>query len=220
VAGVAPAPESWGDVWSVVKADIRRRLALEERRATLLNAILIANRPGVVCVVAYRITNFLHQSGRRLWARVIDDVQHLYTGVEIHAGAEIGPGFVYGDLPGGGISEHVTMGRNCTVLGCSTLTLNAGGIDLSKGRIILGDYCIVGVGVRVLGAVTLADGTQIKPNAVVLQSSTVVGGVLEGIPARRKSLAPIEQIARWNPLRSAFLSDPHSGDSKTADRSA
>jgi acetyltransferase-like isoleucine patch superfamily enzyme len=110
-----------------------------------------------------------------------------------------------GDRPGGGISEHVTIGKNCTLLGSSTMTLNAHGIDLSKGRIVLGDYCVVGVGVRIIGAVTIADGTQIKPNAVVLVSSLAIGGILEGIPAQRKSIVPIDLMARWNPLKACLM---------------
>jgi serine O-acetyltransferase len=176
---------------------------LEERRPNWLNAVLIANRPGVVCVVAYRITNYLSQTGRRVLARAIDDLQHLYTGVEIHAGSRIGPG----------------LGSNCTVLGGSTLTLNAGGIDPSQGRIVLGDYCTVGPGVRIIGAVTLGDGTQIKPNAVVFNSSPAVGGVLEGVPARRKSQVALERIRNWNPLKSRALSESEADAWKAASRS-
>jgi serine acetyltransferase len=197
---------------ALIKADVRRRLMLEARPANLGNAIGIAFKPGVVCVVTYRITNFLHLTKRKLLARIIDDLQQLYTGMEIHAGSVIGPGLVVGDRPGGGISEHVSMGRNCTLLGGSTITLNANGIDLSKGRIMIGDYCVIGFGVRIIGAVRLGDCTQIKPNAVVLHSSLAPGGVLDGIPARRKAIAPIEAVMRWNPLKSGFLDDCSFGE--------
>jgi serine O-acetyltransferase len=189
----------------LIKDDVRRRLELEGRPANLVNAIGIAVMPGVFCVVAYRITNFLHQKRYRVLARIIDDIQHLYTGNEIHIGSVIGSGFVVGDRPGGGISEHVTIGRNCTLLGGSTMTLNANGIDLSKGRIVLGDHCVVGFGARIIGAVTLADCTQVKPNAVVLYSSPVAGGILNGVPAWMTGTAPVDAVTRWNPLRSNFL---------------
>jgi serine acetyltransferase len=199
---------TFAETIALIKADVRRRLALEGRRINLTNAIEVAFKPGVVAVVAYRIITFLHLTKHGVLARILDDLQQLYTGTEIHAGSIIGPGLVLGDRAGGGISEHVTMGKNCTVLGGSTMTLNANGIDLSKGRIVIGDHCIIGLRARIIGAVTLGDCSQIKANAVVLQSSPEPGGILDGIPARRKAVAPPEAVARWNPLRSVFLLDP------------
>lgn len=186
---------------ALTRGDLRRRLELEGRKPNLANALRIALMPGVVCVVAYRFSTWLRSRNHRVLTRFIDDLQHLYTGIEIHYGAEIGPGFVLGDRPGGGISEHVTMGRNCTLLGGATMTLNSDSIDLSKGRIVLGDNCVVGINVRIIGAVTLGEGTQIKPNAVVLLSSPEPGGILEGIPARRKATVPAALVAAYNPLR-------------------
>jgi serine O-acetyltransferase len=196
---------TFAETISLIRQDVRRRLELDGRGANLASVIRIALAPGVSCVIAYRITNFLHEKRYKVLARIIDDIQYLYTGNEIHFGAVIGPGFVLGDRPGGGISEHVTIGRNCTVLGGSTMTLNAHGIDLSRGRIVLGDHCVVGIGARIIGSVTLADGTQVKPNSVVLCCSPVAGGILNGIPARMTGTAPIDAVTRWNPLQSNLL---------------
>jgi serine O-acetyltransferase len=186
---------------ALIRGDLRRRLQLEGRTPNLANAVRIAVMPGVVCVVAYRLSTWLQSRNHRILSRIIDDLQHLYSGIEIHYGSEIGPGLVLGDRPGGGVSEHVTMGRNCTLLGGATMTLNSDRIDLSKGRIVLGDGCVVGVNVRIIGAVTLGECTQIKANAVVLLSSPEPGGILEGIPARRLAVVPAAAVAAYNPLR-------------------
>jgi serine acetyltransferase len=218
-SSAAGADMTFAGTIALIEADVRRRLMLEGRPVNLGNAIRLAPMPGVVGVVAYRITNFLHQANHKMLARIIDDIQHLYTGFEIHPGSIIGPGLVFGDRPGGGISEHVTIGRNCTVLGGSTMTLNANGIDLSRGRIVLGDHCIIGVGARIVGAVTLGDCTQIKPNAVVLHSSPVAGGILDGIPARRTAVAPVDAVMRWNPLKSVLLVESDAGRGAPGERS-
>jgi serine O-acetyltransferase len=206
VAGPATRNLTFKTTISLIKADVRRRLILEEMEPSLWNAVAIALKPGLVCVVLYRICNFLYHKKYRIVARVIDDAQYLYTGVEIAQGSVIGPGLVFGDGKGGGTVEWVTIGMNCTMLGGAAMTLNAAGDGLSKGGIVIGDNCIIGLGVRIVGAVTLADCTQIKPNAVVLNSSSVPGAVLEGIPARRTGVVPIEAVMRWNPLKSVFLS--------------
>lgn len=192
---------------ALIKADVRRRLTLEGRSSSLLDTIAIAFKPGVVAVVAYRIANWLHHRRRMVLVRIIEDLQHLYTGIEIQTGSRIGPGLVYCDFPGGGICDKATIGENCTILGPSTFTLNAETVDLTQSRIVLGDFCVIGAGVRIVGAVTLAAGTQVKPNSIVLTSSRQEGGILEGIPARCKAVAPIEALRRWNPLRSVFLAE-------------
>lgn len=192
---------TWRDAYSLFKADLRRRLELEGKAVSRLNALGLLVMPGVVCIAAYRVTTVLQSKGYRILDRIVQDLQHLYTGIELHPGSDIGPGFVVGDRPGGGISEHVKLGRNCTLLGTCTMTLNTDRIDLSKGWIVLGDHCVVGTGVRIMGSVTLGACTQIKPNAVVLTSSPTPGGVLDGIPARRVATVPVEAVMRWNPLR-------------------
>jgi serine O-acetyltransferase len=192
---------TWREACRLIKADIRRRLMLEGKPATIANALCSLVMPGIVCVIAYRITTVLKARGHSVLSQIVQDLQHLYTGIELHPGSVIGPGLVLGDRPGGGISEHVTIGKNCTVLGGCTMTLNSDRIDLSKGRIVLGDYCVIGTGVRIIGSVTIGDGTQIKPNAVVLSSSPEAGGILDGMPARRRAGVPIEAMMPWNPLK-------------------
>ena len=163
---------TFAETIALIKADVRRRLALEGRRINLTNAIEVAFKPGVVAVVAYRIITFLHLTKHGVLARILDDLQQLYTGTEIHAGSIIGPGLVLGDRAGGGISEHVTMGKNCTVLGGSTMTLNANGIDLSKGRIVIGDHCIIGLRENY----RRSDAWRLQPNQGECSRAAVVAG--------------------------------------------
>ena len=196
---------TWRDTWDLIKSDLRRRLVLEGSPVTAANAIRLALKPGIVCTVAFRVTSFLHVRRHRVLVRLIDDIQHLYTGIELHVGAEIGPGLVLGDRPGGGVSNYVTIGKNCTLLGAITIALNADGVDLSKGGIVLGDHCVVGGNVRIIGNLTLADGTQIKPNAVVVNSFTTPGCILDGIPATKRSIVPVEAMSRWSPLRACSI---------------
>ena len=200
----APRPQvTWAETVGLIKADLRRRLVLEGKPVTLARAIGLAVRPGAVSVIAYRINTWLYDHNHRILARLGHDFQHLYTGSELHVGGSIGPGLVLSDCPGVGIPVFATIGKNCTILGAATLTV--GGRDRVAGpadRIVLGDDCILGMGVRVIGAITIASGTQIKPNAVVVKSSETQGAILTGVPARRRGEVPVETMAAWNPLQS------------------
>lgn len=201
---IPPAPPlnaTWRGTWSLIKADLKRRLTLEVKPQNLLGALSILPRPGVVCVVAYRLSNYMHYRGWRIAVRCLEDAQHLYTGVEIHVGSRIGPGLVVGDLPGGGIAAESIIGSNFTMLGCGTISPNSDGIDPEKDDILIGDHCVLGINARIIGNVKLADATQIKPNAVVLADSLETGAILDGIPARRKQVVAVTDVARWNPLK-------------------
>ena len=121
---------------------------------------------------------------------------------EIHPGASIGPGLILPDIGGVGIPAFAIIGANCTFTGRALLTIGGiEGIDLGKDRIQLGDNCIIGAGARIVGAVTLADGVEIKPNTVVLTSFKNPGASVIGIPGRRRAQALPQRIACWNPLK-------------------
>ena len=195
-----------GDLVTLIKADIRRRLLLEGKPVGWRHALGVALKPGIVCVVAFRMTSWLSARRHRVLVRIIDDLQHLYTGIELHIGAAIGSGLVLADCPGGGVSDYVRIGRNCTLLGAVTIALNADGVDPSKGGIVIGDECVIGTGARIIGTLTLADGTQVKPNSVVVNSFAAPGCIVDGVPATKRAMVPIEELRRWNPLAGRFLS--------------
>jgi serine O-acetyltransferase len=185
----------------LIRADIRRRLELQGRSVTYLNALAIAIMPGVFTVLSYRIANYLHFRGHRLLPMIINDIVHLYCRNELLVGSRIGPGLVLGDCPGVGIGSLCRIGSNCTVLGILTTTIQSGVVNVMDPDTVLGNNCIIGSGTRVVGAISLADGTQTKPNSVVLRSSFIPGAILDGVPARQKGVVSVTELASWNPLR-------------------
>ncbi|OIP47595.1 MAG: hypothetical protein AUK46_04885 [Flavobacteriaceae bacterium CG2_30_31_66] len=91
----------------------------------------------------------------------------------------LGPGvkiYAYGTII---INPGASIGKNCTIYPGVTI----GGKGKNEYPTI-GDHCFIGLGVKILGGVTIGDNVYIAPNAVVvkdIESNSIVGG----IPARK-----------------------------------
>jgi serine O-acetyltransferase len=104
-----------------------------------------------------------------------------FTGIEIHPGATLGPGFFIDHGMGVVIGETAEIGANVTLYHGVTL----GGTNLAKGKRhpTLGDNVVVGTGAKVLGAITIGEGCRIGANAVVVKS-VLPNSVVVGVPGQ------------------------------------
>lgn len=94
----------------------------------------------------------------------------LETGIDIHPGASIGPGFVIDHGWGTVIGETAIVGRDCYVLEC--VTLGARGISNNpdgKRHPTIGDRVEIGGHARILGDITIGDDCFIAPYAVITE---------------------------------------------------
>ena len=133
--------------------------------------------PGLHAVWGHRVSHWLWMHNRKLLARWVSQLARWLTGIEIHPGATIGPGFFIDHGMGVVIGETAQVGANVTLYHGVTL----GGTSLNKGKRhpTLGDNVVVGAGAKVLGAITVGDNSRIGANAVVIRpvppNSVVVG---------------------------------------------
>ena len=200
---------TWKETWRLLRADLRRRLELEGCGLNPLTLAACLLHRGTWAAMAYRVNHYLLLKGWRRFVRLSELLFVLISRSEIHAGAEIGPGLVITDRGGVGVPAFARIGRNCCFLGPSLLTLGAvSGVDLSQDHIILGDHCVIGPGARLLGAIRLGHGIQVKANSVVITSFEKPGQIVAGIPARRRGTVALETVQRWNPWRAEWLSRP------------
>jgi serine O-acetyltransferase len=99
------------------------------------------------------------------------------TGIEIHQGARIGPGFFIDHGNGVVIGETAVVGRNCILF--HQVTLGGTGKSSGKRHPTLLDNVVVGTGAKILGDITIGNNVYIGANSVVLQdvpdNCTVVG---------------------------------------------
>jgi serine O-acetyltransferase len=137
--------------------------------------------PGLHAVLFYRVAHRLWQRGYTTPARVLSHVARFLTGIEIHPGATIGRRFFIDHGMGVVIGETAIVGDDVTLY--QGVTLGGTGKERGKRHPTLGDNVIVGVGSKVLGAITIGDGARIGGGSVVLKDvpphTTAVG-----VPAR------------------------------------
>ena len=136
---------------------------------------------GLHAIWTHRITHWLWMHKFKFLGRWLSQVARDLTGVEIHPGAVIGPGFFIDHGMGVVIGETAEIGTDVTLYHGVTL----GGTSLEKGKRhpTIGDRVVIGAGAKVLGAITIGDDSRIGANAVVVES-VPANSVVVGVPGQ------------------------------------
>ncbi len=127
--------------------------------------------PGLLALIHHRLAHELHRLGAPLVARIVAEIAHSATGIDIHPGARIGPGFFIDHGTGVVVGETAVIGRRvrlyqAVTLGAKRFTQDASGA-LEKGaprHPILEDEVVVYAGATILGRVTIGRGSTIGGN--------------------------------------------------------
>lgn len=170
---------------TTLRNDIRAVLDRDPAAQNGLEVVLCY--PGLHALWGYRLNNWLWRHEAKVLARWISQVIRYLTGIEIHPGATIGPGFFIDHGMGVVIGETTEIGADVTIYHGVTL----GGTSLAKGKRhpTLGDRVVVGTGAALLGNITIGEDCRIGANAVVVKSvppNSVVVGVPGQIVVRAK----------------------------------
>ncbi|ABE48885.1 serine O-acetyltransferase EpsC [Methylobacillus flagellatus] len=151
--------------------------------------------PGINAITHYRIAHVLHQLGVPLIARMITEIAHSATGIDIHPGAQIGEGFFIDHGTGVVIGETSIIGRHvrlyqAVTLGAKRFPVDADG-TLVKGNArhpIVEDDVVIYAGATILGRITIGRGSVIGGNvwltySVPPNSNITQAQMGEGAPA-------------------------------------
>ncbi len=159
------------DIQSVFDRDPAARSRLE----------ILTAYPGLHAIWFYRIAHsfWMH---RLYWlGRLTSHIGRALSGIEIHPGAQIGPGFFIDHGMGVVIGETAEIGANVTLYHGVTL----GGTSWKKGKRhpTLEDDVVVGAGAKILGPIHIGARTRVGANAVVVKD-VPPDSVVVGIPGR------------------------------------
>ena len=147
---------------------------------------------GLHAVWAHRWHHWLWNHGFKFLARVGSQWIRFWTGIEIHPGATIGRRFFIDHGMGVVIGETAEVGDDVMIYHGVTL----GGRSLKPGKRhpTIEDHVIIGAGAKILGPITVGEGSAIGANAVVVKD-VAPQSLAVGIPATTKPLnGPTEGV--------------------------
>lgn len=137
---------------------------------------VISCYPAIKAISNYRIAHQLRQLGVPLIPRIITEMAHSETGIDIHPGAQIGSHFTIDHGTGVVIGETCIIGRNVKLyqgvtLGAKNFPLDEDGKPI-KGiprHPILEDDVIIYSNATILGRITIGRGATVGGNIWVTQ---------------------------------------------------
>lgn len=127
--------------------------------------------PGMLAVIHHRVAHHLYRAGLPLLARIIAEIAHSATGIDIHPGASIGKSFFIDHGTGVVIGETAIIGNRVRIYQAVTLGAKRFPIDesgqLQKGQPrhpIVEDDVVIYAGATILGRITIGKGSTIGGN--------------------------------------------------------
>lgn len=132
--------------------------------------------PGVQALIKHRLAHRLHQLGLPLLARIVAEIAHSETGIDIHPGARIGPAFFIDHGTGVVIGATAIIGARVRIYQAVTLGARRFETDdqglLVKGNArhpIVEDDVVIYAGATILGRIRLGKGSVIGGNVWLTQ---------------------------------------------------
>lgn len=158
-----------------IREDITTVLENDPAARSYLEVLLCY--PGLHAVWAYRLTHWFWEHNLRLLARCLSQVARLFTGIEIHPGAQIGRRIFIDHGMAVVIGETSIVGDGVVMY--QGVTLGGTGKQKGKRHPTIGNDTIIGSGAKVLGDITVGNNCRVGAGSVVLRSipdnSTIVG---------------------------------------------
>lgn len=157
--------------------------------ASSLAEILLCSR-GMTAIVYHRIAHALHGGGAQLVARVISDLAHATTGIDIHPAARIAESFYISHGTGIVIGETAVVGRHVQI--SQGVTLGARPAPQAEPQPrntpearhpVIEDHVVIHAGAAVLGPIRVGRGSIVGGN-VWLTESVPPGSLILQSPAR------------------------------------
>lgn len=148
--------------------------------------------PSMIALTHHRIAHELYKLDVPLIPRIISELAHSLTGIDIHPGASIGESFFIDHGTGTVIGETCVIGDNVRIYQGVTLGAKSFPVD-TEGKLIKGiprhpiveNNVIIYSGATILGRITIGNGAEIGGNV------WITGDVPAG--ARVQQSRPVEQ---------------------------
>ena len=185
-----------------LKRDIR---AVMERDPACRGPLeVITCYPGFQILFYHRMAHWMWNHGMKLLARMTSQWGRFITGIEIHPGAKIGPGFFIDHGMGVVIGETAEIGEDVTMY--HGVTLGGTSWKKEKRHPTIGNNVVIGAGAKILGPFNVGDNSKIGAGSVVV-NEVPPNSVVVGIPGR-VTHRDGQKVARDIDLEQHELPDP------------
>jgi serine O-acetyltransferase len=162
---------------------------------------IILSYPAAYAITAYRVAHELHRIGVPLLPRMLTELAHSRTGIDIHPGASVGESFFIDHGTGVVIGETTVIGNHVKLYQGVTLGAHSFPKD-EKGRLIRGqkrhptieDSVVIYAGATILGGETVIGAGSIIGGSVWLTESVPPGSRVVQADPKPRFLAPHEQL--------------------------
>ena len=153
--------------------------------------------PGVLAMIHHRLAHPLYTLGLPLLARIVAELAHGQTGIDIHPGAQIGPGFFIDHGTGVVIGETAVIGQRvrlyqAVTLGAKRFPTDTDG-SLRKGlprHPVVEDDVVIYAGATILGRITLGKGATIGGNVWITESVPPGANITQASLQNARAVAP------------------------------
>src|ERR1700691_1641944 len=155
------------DIGAVLESDPAARSVFE----------VVVLYPGLHAVWAHHLSHWLWRHRLFFPARYVSQLSRVFTGIEIHPGAEIGRRLFIDHGMGTVIGETAIVGDDVTLY--QGVTLGGTGKEKGKRHPTVGNKVSIGSGAKLLGNITVGDNCRVGAGSVVLRNvpanPTIVG---------------------------------------------
>jgi len=163
------------DVRNLLESDARAAFEGDPAATSIDEAIFCY--PGMAAITLHRLAHELYRLAVPLIPRILSEISHVDTGVDIHPGAEIGGSFFIDHGTGVVIGETTRIGERVRLyqgvtLGAKSFPLDDDGHP-TKGTArhpIVEDDVVVYAGATVLGRIRIGAGSSIGGNVWLTRS--------------------------------------------------
>ena len=165
------------DVKRVLETDVQA--AYEGDPAATSRTEVVMAYPGMYAVTVHRLAHELYRLKVPILPRVLSEIAHSKTGIDIHPGATIGEGFFIDHGTGVVIGETTVIGRNVKLYQGVTLDALSFPKDETTGMLMKGhkrhpnveDNVVIYAGATILGGdTTIGHDSEIGGNVWLMSS--------------------------------------------------
>ncbi|HIH09904.1 MAG TPA: serine acetyltransferase [Candidatus Diapherotrites archaeon] len=179
------------ELFDLIKSDLDAVMANDPAAKGRIDALI--NHTPFHAIACHRISHALHLAGVPILPRLLANILKVWSGVEMHPGAQIGKSFFIDHGAGVVIGETAQIGGNCVIF--HNVTLGGTGKHRGKRHPTIGNGVLIGTGATLLGPIKVGDRAKIGAGTFIMMRDvpsdcTVVGspGMIVKIKGKRVSM--------------------------------